>query len=134
MMIATTQVTATHPDDIAVDLYAAAMKEKMAIGRAKGRGGWSNSMQFPVEDLQLLLADHVQKGNPVDVGVLSMMVWHRGGTTNAPGCLWTQHADESGAWASACGESWSFADGGPKENHVGYCHHCGRQVVAEQPD
>lgn len=31
-----------HPDDAAVDRFAAAIKEKLAQARAKGRGGWDN--------------------------------------------------------------------------------------------
>jgi hypothetical protein len=46
------------------------------------------------------------------------------------GCTWTQQDDEHmpGTWASSCGELWSFNDGGPKENRVSYCHHCGGKV------
>ncbi len=46
------------------------------------------------------------------------------------GCTWTQQDDEHmpGTWASSCGELWSFIDGGPKDNRVSYCHHCGGKV------
>lgn len=40
-------------------------------------------------------------------------------------CTWTLDDDESGTWASSCGELWSFIDGGPAENRVNYCHYCG---------
>lgn len=40
-------------------------------------------------------------------------------------CEWTFSDDDDGTWASSCGELWSFIDGGPKENRVSYCHHCG---------
>jgi hypothetical protein len=43
-------------------------------------------------------------------------------------CLWTLDDEESGTWASSCGELWSFIDGGPTENRVTYCHHCGNVV------
>jgi hypothetical protein len=45
-------------------------------------------------------------------------------------CEWTQDADfEMGdTYHSSCGELWSFIDGGPKENRVSYCHHCGKPV------
>jgi len=46
-------------------------------------------------------------------------------------CLWSLDDDESGTWRSACGELWSFIDGGPTENRVVYCHHCGGKVVLE---
>jgi hypothetical protein len=44
-------------------------------------------------------------------------------------CTWTLDDDELGTWASSCGELWSFIDGGPDENRVSYCHHCGGKVV-----
>ena len=45
-------------------------------------------------------------------------------------CEWTQDPDfEMGdTYHSSCGELWSFIDGGPKENRVSYCHHCGKPV------
>ena len=43
-------------------------------------------------------------------------------------CTWTETDDEDGIWSSSCGELWSFIDGGPKENRVSYCHHCGKKV------
>ena len=66
-----------EPDDIAVDRFAAAMKEKMAAARAKGRGGWDG----PTCNAQLLsdmLRDHVAKGDPRDVADFCMMLWNRG--------------------------------------------------------
>ena len=46
------------------------------------------------------------------------------------GCEWTPDADfEMGdTYHSSCGELWSFIDGGPKENRISYCHHCGKPV------
>jgi len=44
-------------------------------------------------------------------------------------CTWALDDEESGTWASSCGELWSFIDGGPAENRVSYCHHCGGKVV-----
>ena len=46
-------------------------------------------------------------------------------------CAWTRDDDESSTWASSCGELWSFIDGGPDENNVAYCHHCGGKVIKE---
>lgn len=71
-------VAAPHPDDIAVDKFAAAMKAKMAVCRAKGRGGWDDPAQCDVADLCSMLVDHVEKGDPVDVGNFAMMLFNRG--------------------------------------------------------
>ncbi|WP_241116054.1 hypothetical protein [Achromobacter xylosoxidans] len=67
-----------HPDDIAVDSFAVAMKAKLAKKRAEGRGGWSDKSQCTAEFLSQLLHGHVDKGDPVDVGNLAMMLHQRG--------------------------------------------------------
>lgn len=71
------QVGAAHPDDVAVDAFAAAMKAKMADARAKGRGGWEDPAQCSAHDLSRLLRDHVEKGDPRDVANFCMMLWNR---------------------------------------------------------
>lgn len=70
-----------HPDDVAVDLFAAAMKRKLAWCREKGREGWQSDVYCPVGRLQQYLADHVAKGDPIDVGNFAMMIWNRGEST-----------------------------------------------------
>ena len=60
-----------HPDDIAVDNFAAAMKIKLAKSRAKGRSGWETA---GAKHLSQLLIDHVPKGDPVDVANFAMML------------------------------------------------------------
>jgi len=64
-----------HNDDIAVDTFARAMKEKMAQAREKGRGGWEGCNSA---DLSRMLSEHVEKGDPCDVANFCMMLWHRG--------------------------------------------------------
>jgi hypothetical protein len=70
-----------HPDDLAVDRFSAAMKEKMARARTKGRDGWDDTVGCPAARLQGMLVDHIGKGDPVDVGNLAMMLWNRGERT-----------------------------------------------------
>lgn len=48
-------------------------------------------------------------------------------------CTWTLDDELSETYASACGELWSFIEGGPIENRVRYCHHCGRPVKLGAP-
>lgn len=67
-----------HPDDAAVDRFAAAMKAKLAKKRAEGRGGWEDKDQCSSEFLSKLLREHVEKGDPLDVGNLAMMLHQRG--------------------------------------------------------
>ena len=68
-----------HPDDLAVDRFAAAMKAKLAQKRDEGRGGWDNPDECTVEFLSDLLRGHVFKGDPVDVGNFAMMIHQRKG-------------------------------------------------------
>lgn len=66
--------TTIHPDDIAVDNFAAAMKQKLAAARAKGRGGWQ---QADAETLSCTLVAHLGKGNAgtfEDVANFAMML------------------------------------------------------------
>jgi hypothetical protein len=49
-------------------------------------------------------------------------------------CQWTPEDDDNDTYASACGELWSFIDGGPVENNIRFCHGCGKLVeVKEKP-
>lgn len=67
----------THPDDQAVDRFAAALKVKLAQKRAEGRGGWDDKSACPHDRLVMLLEGHVAKGDPIDVGAFAMMLWNR---------------------------------------------------------
>lgn len=67
-----------HPDDLAVSRFAAAMREKLAKKRDEGRGGWEDKAQSSNEYLSRLLREHVEKGDPVDVANLAMMIHQRG--------------------------------------------------------
>ena len=42
-------------------------------------------------------------------------------------CEWT-HNDDDSSWDTECGQSWRFDDGGPKENHMNFCHCCGKTL------
>lgn len=64
-----------HSDDIAVDRFAAAMKQKLARAREKGRGGWEHCSQAA---LSRMLREHVNKGDPRDVANFCMMLWNNG--------------------------------------------------------
>jgi hypothetical protein len=75
----------SHPDDVAVDNFAAAMKAKMAKQRAKGYGGWDDPSDCAADFLRERLAHHIIKGDPVDVGNFAMMLFNRGEST-APVC------------------------------------------------
>ena len=72
------QQPAAHPDDAAVDAFAAAMKEKLAASRAKGRGGWNGDEPGMQQRLSDMLRTHVEKGDPRDVANFAMFLHQRG--------------------------------------------------------
>ena len=62
----------THPDDEAVDRFAATMKAKLKWEREeRGRAGWQ---AMSAEELSRLLFEHLPKGDPVDVANFCMML------------------------------------------------------------
>ncbi len=63
----------SHPDDIAIESFSAAMKGKMAASRAKGRSGWQHCLEDYLTDM---LRGHIDKGDMRDVALISMMIWH----------------------------------------------------------
>lgn len=70
-----------HPDDEAVHAFACQMKDKLAIARSKGRGGWDNPDVCGAEDLARMLLSHLTKrnqGNYLDVANFCMMLHQRG--------------------------------------------------------
>ena len=71
-----------HPDDIAVDRFAAEMKAKMASARRKGRRGWDRKEECTADDLSRMLCEHIEKGDPVDVANFCMMLHQRGERIN----------------------------------------------------
>lgn len=91
-----------HPDDDAIDQFALGMKMKMAVARAKGRGGWHSRQQCSAEDLSRMLHEHVSKGDPVDVANFCMMLSMRGERIVQAASAHAQHAPE--AWAFSRGE------------------------------
>lgn len=80
-----------HPDDAAVDRFAAAMKAKLKKKRQEGRAGW----QFMAsEQLSALLHEHVRKGDPVDVANLAMMLHQNGQVIEPPAAVVTDEMVE----------------------------------------
>jgi ribA/ribD-fused uncharacterized protein len=77
-------LASTHPDDFAVDRFAAALKAKLAKKRAEGMSGWDDKTACPEERLQTMLVEHLDKGDPVDVGNFAMMLFNRGESCAAP--------------------------------------------------
>lgn len=73
--------SAQHPDDAAVDRFAAAMKSKLAKSREKGRHGWQAAS---AAHLSSLLYRHMYKADPLDVANLAMMLHQNGQAIELP--------------------------------------------------
>jgi len=69
--------TKQHSDDIAVDRFAVAMKNKLARKRDDGYGGWDDQEAVRSPDLARMLIEHIPKGDPVDVANFAMMIHQR---------------------------------------------------------
>lgn len=72
-----------HPDALAVDRFAAAMKTKLAKKRAEGVGGWDDPEQCHIDYLAHRLAEQIHSRavlDPVDIGNFAMMIFNRGET------------------------------------------------------
>lgn len=65
-------------DEMALEAFTAAMRDKLARKRDEGRSGWHDKADCTNEHLSDLLRRHVEKGDPVDVANLAMMIHQRG--------------------------------------------------------
>lgn len=83
-LIDTSPKSACHPDDAAVDAFAAALKAKLADARAKGRRGWRSDEPGMQQRLSDMLRDHVNKGDPRDVANFCMFLHQRGEGISVP--------------------------------------------------
>jgi len=72
-----------HPDDIAVDEFAAMLKLKLSRARAKGRSGWRDPHWSP-EEINRDMYAHAAKGDPLDVAAYAMFLSLRGEFVTAP--------------------------------------------------
>lgn len=64
-------------DELLVQEAARLMRNKLAVARLKGRGGWWNPAECTVRGLQTMLEDHVDKGDPVDIMNIAAMIAFR---------------------------------------------------------
>ena len=57
--------------------FAEALLQKLAEKRAQGYSGWNDPADCSIKRLEKLLAEHISKGDPVDIGNFCMMIWNR---------------------------------------------------------
>lgn len=64
-------------DTIGVIRFAQEMEIKLGIKLAQGRSGWNKPDEVSIRELQKMLREHVDKGDPVDIANFAMMIWNR---------------------------------------------------------
>lgn len=69
-------MTDENYDTCCVHKFAEMMAKRMALSRAKGRRGWDDPEQCSPDYLRGLLYEHLEKGDPVDVANICMMLRH----------------------------------------------------------
>lgn len=67
-------------EDKAIDAFAQAMKNKMALKREQGESGWNDKDLCTDEFLAQLLVKQLSKGDPVDIANFAMMLFTRNAT------------------------------------------------------
>jgi len=67
-----------HPDDEAVDKFAAAMHARMTECRLKGKEGWDDPERCPLVELEHRVSVALMDAQWVDVANFAMMLWARG--------------------------------------------------------
>lgn len=67
-----------HPDDEAVDKFAAAMHARMTECRLKGKEGWDDPARCKNGDLEQFASRALFESRWVDVANFAMMLWARG--------------------------------------------------------
>jgi hypothetical protein len=65
--------TDSEVDDFLVEFCTKQMKDKMAVSRGKGRGGW-HTQRCSTESLRKMLQEHIEKGDMVDVMNIAGMI------------------------------------------------------------
>jgi hypothetical protein len=123
-----------HPDtqDLVIR-FATALAVKLHAAELKH--GYSDGWKEPhwMDECRQKLIEHLAKGDPRDVTAYCAFLWHHCQSTSPKACLWTEDAD-SFVWTSACGNTWSFIDGGPEDNSMHFCNRCGGTLVVDQPE
>lgn len=61
-------------DEALARCAAKAMEHKLAVSRDKGRGGWWHD-ECSIESLEVMLVEHIKKGDMVDVMNIAAMIW-----------------------------------------------------------
>lgn len=118
-------------DDQAVDLFSAAMRQKLAISRHKGRGGWQDHQECSQHDLSRLLLGHIEKGDPVDVANFCCFLWNRqesilpiqgeGAKTGGARCIGCGYDDTQAAIDGGRFRDWLIVN---FDKHKGVCDQC----------
>jgi hypothetical protein len=70
-------------DNDLIDRFAVALKAKLAVARARGKGSWE-SLDW-MDECRRQLVEHIAKGDPRDVANYCAFLWHHGESTTPAG-------------------------------------------------
>lgn len=70
-------VCPAHPDDLAVEAFAALMKARLAENRAMGRSGWDDPALCATWQLEDMAQAAAERFDHLDASILSMMAYLR---------------------------------------------------------
>ena len=129
------QVTIWTPE--AIDDLRQAIEQACTCPSGDGSLRWPCLVHPPTAPAQGLFTDMIQQHEGLAEELAAPAQPEGTNSNGTPAsaqpltCTWTPEDDDNmpGTWASSCGELWSFIDGGPDENRVSYCHHCGGKVI-----
>lgn len=71
------RMDSVEADNAGVMRFAEAMLLKLSDKRDEGRCGWNFSSECSMMELRRMLAEHIEKGDMVDIANFSMMIWNR---------------------------------------------------------
>ena len=110
--------------------------EQLVVALNNAEDALNNSQALIAGRERLGFAKTAYAANENALGFISLAITAgRAALANAePTCTWSKDPDfEMGdTYDSACGEKWSFIDGGPTENRVSFCQGCGKPVKIVQ--
>ena len=87
-------------------------------------GGWRLT-----EHITLAVRKMMEIGKETTTGLALADKQIPPGVTRQDACIWTQDSD--GTWNTSCSKKWEFIEGGPTDNEMHFCHHCGGELISE---
>lgn len=107
--------------------------KQIADGLAKALAGTPVQRELSKAQIDAIVYECRQAGEDTTYAIVNsaLRTAPLAPAAKVPECQWSLDDDDSSTWQTACGALWQFTDGGPTENLMTYCHHCGSKVALE---